>query len=204
MAMLVGNSKTKVRKDVSDLWEDREVRFDVPITLNRMRAGEKVIDKLDFVEDTKGNNGDKGRLIVTNLRIIWHSLSVLRIRKSLANEERENVEEVVMKKARFEVYKFAQTGLSNVERQKSQFDLALKLGAIPRKNKAINYKVLKEEKQAKKKAEYDMMTQMEKNIKPRAKRKIKDTKSKLHRKRNFGAGILKTYGEVYFPLVGIM
>lgn len=32
MAMLVGNSKTKVRKDVSDLWEDREVRFDVPIT----------------------------------------------------------------------------------------------------------------------------------------------------------------------------
>ncbi|XP_073984791.1 uncharacterized protein isoform X2 [Rhodnius prolixus] len=116
--------------------------------------------------------------------------------KSLANEERENVEEVVMKKARFEVYKFAQTGLSNVERQKSQFDLALKLGAIPRKNKAINYKVLKEEKQAKKKAEYDMMTQMEKNIKPRAKRKIKDTKSKLHRKRNFGAGILKTYGEL--------
>lgn len=116
----------------------------------------------------------------------------------MANEERENVEEVVMKKARFEVYKFAQTGLSNVERQKSQFDLALKLGAIPRKNKAINYKVLKEEKQAKKKAEYDMMTQMEKNIKPRAKRKIKDTKSKLHRKRNFGAGILKTYGEVSF------
>ncbi|XP_073984686.1 Bardet-Biedl syndrome 5 protein isoform X2 [Rhodnius prolixus] len=48
-----------------------------------MRAGEKVIDKLDFVEDTKGNNGDKGRLIVTNLRIIWHSLSVLRISLSI-------------------------------------------------------------------------------------------------------------------------
>ena len=41
-----------------------------------MKAGEKVIDKLDFVEDTKGNNGDKGRLIVTNLRILWHSLSI--------------------------------------------------------------------------------------------------------------------------------
>lgn len=47
--------------------------------LCNMRAGEKIIDKLDFVEDTKGNNGDKGRLIVTNLRILWHSLSVFRI-----------------------------------------------------------------------------------------------------------------------------
>ena len=26
----------------------------------RMRAGEKLIDKLDAVEDTKGNNGDRG------------------------------------------------------------------------------------------------------------------------------------------------
>ncbi|KAF6205793.1 hypothetical protein GE061_019967 [Apolygus lucorum] len=50
---------------------------------NRMRPGEKIIDKLDFVEDTKGNNGDKGRLIVTNLRIIWHSLSIIRISLSI-------------------------------------------------------------------------------------------------------------------------
>lgn len=48
-----------------------------------MRSGEKIIDKLDFVEDTKGNNGDKGRLIVTNLRIMWHSLSILRISLSI-------------------------------------------------------------------------------------------------------------------------
>ena len=27
----------------------------------RMRPGEKVIDRLDAVEDTKGNNGDRGQ-----------------------------------------------------------------------------------------------------------------------------------------------
>lgn len=44
-----------------------------------MRPGEKVVDRLEFVEDTKGNGGDKGRLIVTNLRILWQSLTVARI-----------------------------------------------------------------------------------------------------------------------------
>ena len=68
------------------LWEDSEVRFDISlqlvifftylllyyihkeynyiiIYLNRqmkMRPGEKLIDKLDAIEDTKGNNGDRG------------------------------------------------------------------------------------------------------------------------------------------------
>ncbi len=30
-------------------------------------------DSINSVEDTKGNNGEKGQLIVTNLRIIWQS-----------------------------------------------------------------------------------------------------------------------------------
>lgn len=44
-----------------------------------MRKGEKIIDQLDFIEDTKGNGGDKGRLLTTNLRIIWHSLLITKI-----------------------------------------------------------------------------------------------------------------------------
>lgn len=44
-----------------------------------MRKGEQIIDRLDFIEDTKGNSGDKGRLLVTNLRVIWHSLLIARI-----------------------------------------------------------------------------------------------------------------------------
>lgn len=49
----------------------------------KMRAGEKLIDSLNAVEDTKGNNGDRGRLIVTNLRIIWHSMALPRVNLSI-------------------------------------------------------------------------------------------------------------------------
>ena len=44
-----------------------------------MRLGEILIDKLDSVEDTKGNAGDRGRILVTNLRIIWHSQTMPRV-----------------------------------------------------------------------------------------------------------------------------
>ena len=50
-----------------------------------MRPGEILIDKLDSIEDTKGNSGDRGRLLVTNLRVIWHSLTMQRV--SLCNAE---------------------------------------------------------------------------------------------------------------------
>ena len=45
----------------------------------KVRSGEKFLDRMDFVEDTKGNGGDKGRLVVTNLRVMWHSLTIARI-----------------------------------------------------------------------------------------------------------------------------
>ena len=44
-----------------------------------MRPGEILIDKLDSIEDTKGNAGDRGRLLITNLRVIWHSASMPRV-----------------------------------------------------------------------------------------------------------------------------
>ena len=65
------------------LWEDREVKFDLGKNLLRPRAGEFVIDRLEGVEDTKGNNGEKGRLIVTNLRLIWHALEYPKINLSI-------------------------------------------------------------------------------------------------------------------------
>ncbi|XP_022080045.1 Bardet-Biedl syndrome 5 protein homolog [Acanthaster planci] len=65
------------------LWEDRDVRFDISTAQMNMRPGEKLIDLLDSVEDTKGNNGDRGRLIVTNLRLIWHSHSLPRVNLSV-------------------------------------------------------------------------------------------------------------------------
>ncbi|XP_063233839.1 Bardet-Biedl syndrome 5 protein homolog [Bacillus rossius redtenbacheri] len=65
------------------LWEDKEVRFDVPLSQLKMKAGEAVLDRLEPIEDTKGNGGDKGRLVVSNLRVIWHSLALPRINLSV-------------------------------------------------------------------------------------------------------------------------
>lgn len=45
----------------------------------KLKIGEKIIDKMDLIEDTKGNGGDKGRLIVTNLRVLWYSVTTPRI-----------------------------------------------------------------------------------------------------------------------------
>ena len=55
------------------VWQDREIRFDVPFALLKPRRGEVEIDSINSVEDTKGNNGEKGQLAVTNLRLIWCS-----------------------------------------------------------------------------------------------------------------------------------
>lgn len=65
------------------MWQDKEIRFDVFYTQMQLRVGEIMVDKLDMIEDTKGNSGDNGRLIVTNLRILWHSLSLPRINLSM-------------------------------------------------------------------------------------------------------------------------
>ncbi|CAH0731346.1 unnamed protein product, partial [Brenthis ino] len=72
---------SKAKKDV--VWEDREVLFDLPFEYLKLRSGEKVFDRIDAIEDTKGNSGMQGRLVVTNLRIIWHSLSSPRINLSM-------------------------------------------------------------------------------------------------------------------------
>eukprot|EP00520_Triparma_pacifica_P019180 CAMPEP_0118662664 /NCGR_PEP_ID=MMETSP0785-20121206/16955_1 /TAXON_ID=91992 /ORGANISM="Bolidomonas pacifica, Strain CCMP 1866" /LENGTH=329 /DNA_ID=CAMNT_0006556229 /DNA_START=26 /DNA_END=1012 /DNA_ORIENTATION=+ len=55
------------------IWEDREIRFDTASKNLANRAGERIIDTINSVEDTKGNNGSRGSLVVTNLRILWVS-----------------------------------------------------------------------------------------------------------------------------------
>jgi len=55
------------------VWQDREIRFDIPPSSLSLRRGEFQIDWMNSIEDTKGNNGEKGVFIVTNLRMIWYS-----------------------------------------------------------------------------------------------------------------------------------
>jgi Bardet-Biedl syndrome 5 protein len=71
--------------DVSQefVWQDREIRFDSKVQLLNCRKGEKLIDSINSVEDTKGNNGERGSLIVTNLRIIWVSHANSKINLSI-------------------------------------------------------------------------------------------------------------------------
>lgn len=65
------------------VWQDREIRFDGPAQDIKMRKGEVEIDALYSIEDTKGNNGEKGTLYVTNLRLIWVSKKNSRINLSV-------------------------------------------------------------------------------------------------------------------------
>ncbi|VDP76858.1 unnamed protein product [Schistosoma mattheei] len=60
------------------LWQDREVRFDAPRCDLVFRNGEANFKLLENVEDVKGNNGDKGDLYITNLRLLWISKCVMR------------------------------------------------------------------------------------------------------------------------------
>ncbi|KRZ74976.1 Bardet-Biedl syndrome 5 -like protein [Trichinella papuae] len=66
-------SVEKNLKHYDVIWEDRDVRFDVDSKQLKLRNGEFIVDKSHGIEDTKGNRGQKGTLIVTNLRIIWLS-----------------------------------------------------------------------------------------------------------------------------------
>ncbi|CAM9845612.1 unnamed protein product [Discosporangium mesarthrocarpum] len=55
------------------VWQDREIRFDCPPSQLECRQGEDLLDSINSVEDTKGNGGERGSLLVTNLRILWVS-----------------------------------------------------------------------------------------------------------------------------------
>jgi Bardet-Biedl syndrome 5 protein len=61
----------KQTEEAPFIWHDREIRFDVAMKQLSMTAGEQIVDSMNDVEDTKGNNGDRGCMIITNLRMIW-------------------------------------------------------------------------------------------------------------------------------------
>jgi Bardet-Biedl syndrome 5 protein len=61
---------TKVAEE-DGVWQDREIRFDTSLAQLAIRPGEFQIDSINSVEDTKGNNGEKGSLAITNLRLVW-------------------------------------------------------------------------------------------------------------------------------------
>jgi len=70
-------------KIFESLWEDREIRFDVNKENLSLRDGEKLIQNHTKVEDTKGNPGKWGEMLITNLRVIWQSHDSYKINLSI-------------------------------------------------------------------------------------------------------------------------
>lgn len=64
-------------------WQDREIRFDISAAAMQLRKGETLVDSINSVEDTKGNNGDRGSLEITNLRLLWASHKSIRTNLSI-------------------------------------------------------------------------------------------------------------------------
>ncbi|KAF4730946.1 Bardet-Biedl syndrome 5 protein, variant 2, partial [Perkinsus olseni] len=64
-------SSASIGESTRGVWQDAEIRFDLSSSDLKLRRGEHEIDTINSVEDTKGNNGDRGVMIVTNLRVIW-------------------------------------------------------------------------------------------------------------------------------------
>jgi Bardet-Biedl syndrome 5 protein len=52
---------------------DRDIKFDVVAKLVQMQPGEEEIDLIPQIEDTKGKIGEKGEMLVTNMRLLWIS-----------------------------------------------------------------------------------------------------------------------------------
>jgi Bardet-Biedl syndrome 5 protein len=80
---LNANATKKMSKVADFIWQDREIRFDVPVNLLKPRAGEKVLETVEEVEDSKGNTGELGTLVVTTLRIMWYSSANKKINLSV-------------------------------------------------------------------------------------------------------------------------
>lgn len=61
----------KLHEEAINVWQNREIRFDISFELLGMRRGEYVVDEIARVEDIKGNAGDSGYLVISNLRLVW-------------------------------------------------------------------------------------------------------------------------------------
>jgi Bardet-Biedl syndrome 5 protein len=61
----------KLHDDAIVVWQNREIRFDIAFEHLGMRRGEYIVDEISRVEDIKGNAGDSGYLVISNLRLVW-------------------------------------------------------------------------------------------------------------------------------------
>ena len=63
----------KLSEEAITVWQNKEIKFDIQMIHMGLRRGEVLVDMINGVEDTKGNNGEKGYLAITNLRLLWYA-----------------------------------------------------------------------------------------------------------------------------------
>lgn len=73
------------------VWQDREIHFDDPVDNLQPRTGEFIIDAIEAIEDTKGNNGERGSLMITNLRMIWTATRSAKVNLSIGYNTVTNI-----------------------------------------------------------------------------------------------------------------
>lgn len=103
----------------------------------------------------------------------------------------EIVDEKAEKRMRYDVFKFGMNGFHRKKKEDARVSLAIKLGAKPPKNKAVNYKILmamKKEEKEKEIQEREMKQKMGIRLtkklpkkKPRGKRKMRGLNSQIGR-----------------------
>ncbi|GAV03274.1 hypothetical protein RvY_13722-1 [Ramazzottius varieornatus] len=79
----VGDHRFEYHSGSAMLWQDKDIRLDCSKEQLKLRNGESLLDKLDSIEDTKANTGERGTLYVSNLRLIWISSQLARVNISL-------------------------------------------------------------------------------------------------------------------------
>lgn len=103
--------------------------------------------------------------------------------------ELKEQQEKEMKRLRYDVIKFGMSGFEKPKARRAKVELAISLGAMPPKNRRMNYKTLKKsrmiEKQRNKKEEKHTSGFTSSLLKPKSK--------KVHKK---NSGILGVYGKV--------
>lgn len=102
--------------------------------------------------------------------------------------ELKEQQEKEMKKLRYEIIKFGMSGFEKPKAKKAKVELAISLGAIPPKNRRMNYKVLKTRRKIekeKKKEEGHKSGFTSSLLKPKSKKVGKKD-----------SGILRVYGKV--------
>lgn len=101
-------------------------------------------------------------------------------------------QELEMKRIRYEVMRFGMSGFEKVQAKEAKVQLAISLGAKPPKNRGINYKTLKEQRERQKESQ-----KVEEHASGLEKSMIKHKTLKTTKTKKKGSsGILDMYGKV--------